>query len=504
MRINLCKVFSLANFQIYWFIVVLAALYLAFGKVNTPNYILPILASLIAAGFVLHSVHYRWTSFVTIITVCHVIAYPVGTLLVMSLSSPSLAIEPFVWTTTPLGLWGMFAGMIGLMIGILLTRLQLSHNRNLKHNIHNQLRLTPIWFNVLLMVIILPLVIFYIQTGTFYHKDVVGTEAYNFENVASFGFMGYLTYISYIGTILQLRRYMITKSKNDLLYAIICIILPIIIMIPSGSRTNTIIVVIISLLYFIEHEKSIKIKYGVMICAVLLLTIMTLSIEAYRLLMRVNRETTFSSRLVTSVQYLINNRNGDEGDKSSEISRAILGRRLSDHHSAGYLMSVIPESFPHRGFADMDQFVFYLLPTLLRPQITLDYNYDAILMMDTYCFRPDIGGSSPMMIIGELYERFSWPGIIIGMAFIGFLLKKYDTWIKSGSIRGVMMWVMCFYAVVNMYTYSLLKIFTFATRQFIIFIFIAYCLEKSLSAITRILSEKRINGSKVSLCIERQ
>ena len=489
MRFSPRKFFSLANAQIYWLLVVMVALYLAFGQINTPEYAIPVMASLIVAGLVLHSVGYRWTSFVTIFTLCHVIAYPVGTLLVLSLSSPSLAIETAIWDTTPLGLWGMVAGMIGLMLGILIVRLRLGHIRKRTQKSTHLIRLTPVWFNVSLMLVVVPLVAFYIQAGTYYHKDVTGIDEYNFSNAAAFGFLGYLNYISYIGTILQVRRYLYLKTKRDLIYAIICIVIPFAVMLPSGSRANTLLIIAIALLYFLEFESVPKIKYRVFVGSLLLFVLLTMSIEAYRISALLNLGGTFSSRIVSSIRFLVSPKSQGELDKTFEVDRAILGRRLSDHHSVGYLMSVIPDNFPHRGFADIDQFAFYLLPTMLRPQITLDYNYDAALMMDIYSFRPDIGGSSPMLVIGELYERFSWSGIVIGMGCIGVLLHMFDRWMKSGSIRSTMLWAMCFYAVVNMYTYSLLKIFTLATRQLIIFFVIAYLLEYLLIAIPKIFSK---------------
>ncbi|MDD2733273.1 MAG: hypothetical protein PHF56_04990 [Desulfuromonadaceae bacterium] len=406
MRFSPRHFFSLANIQMYWLFVIITALYLAFGQINTSKYAVPVMASLIAAGLVLHSVHYQWTSFVTIFTLCHVIAYPIGTLLVLSLSSPSLAIEPAIWDTTPLGLWGMVVGMVGLMFGVLIVRLRIVHSRKKMHKTKHPIRLTPVWFNVSLMLVVVPLVVFYIQAGTYYHKDVTGIDEYNFSNAATFGFIGYLSYISYIGTILQVRRYLYLKTKRDLIYTTVCIVIPFVVMLPSGSRVNTLLVLVIALLYFLEHERLAKIKYSVLFSSILLLAVLTMSIEAYRIAASLNLDSTFISRIASSAQFLLSPENDRiEYEKTSEISRAIIGRRLSDHHSVGYLMSVIPENFPHRGFTDMEQFAFYLLPTMVRPQISLDYNYDAALLMDTYSFRPNIGGSSPMLVVGELYER---------------------------------------------------------------------------------------------------
>lgn len=167
-------------------------------------------------------------------------------------------------------------------------------------------------------------------------------------------------------------------------------------------------------------------------------------------------------------------------------------------------MKVIPQDFPHRGFEDMAYFAYYLIPTSLRPDISLDYNYDAALMMERYRFRPDIGGSSPMLAIGEWYERFGLAGIFFGLAGIGFLLRSLDLWISSRGIDGIVMWAMFFNGVLYMYTYSILKIFNLVTRQLVIFMFILWALKYFL----RLLSHCReriflANRQTIMLCKEK-
>lgn len=455
-------------------------LYLAFGEINTPDYAAPTLAALIAAGVVLHQVKYRWMSFVSIFTLTHVVAFPIGTLLVLSLSSPSLAIEPAVWRTTPLSLWAMVAGMAGLILGIVLAKVRLvsSSHDNYASQLHEVI-LTPVWFNVGLVSLIVPLVLVYINSGIYYQKDVVGVDEYSFANAASLGFTGYLAYVSYGGVVLQIRRYLRTRMKRDLHYALFCFLLPTIVMLPSGSRANTLIICAIALLYFLQMEKRVGAKYLVFGVSLLLFFFLTISIAAYRISELSRGATSFSERMTLAFGNIGSIETSDSR-AVNEIVRAQLGRRLSDNVSVGYLLDIIPETFPHRGFDGMLEFSYYLLPTAFRPDVSLDFNYDAALMMDKYQFRSEIGGSSPMLIIGELYERFGWSGIVVGLACIGFVLARLDRWISANTVKGTLMWAMLFYGVVNMYTYSLLKIFTLLTRQVVIFLIIVYLLERIL------------------------
>lgn len=481
MRSIISTYFSLANAKIYWLFVLLCGLYAIFGEINTPAYVLPTIAALVAAGLVLHKVKYSWMSFVSIFTLAHVIAYPVGIMLVLSLTSPTLAIESEIWETTPLGLWAMVVGMCGLILGIILTRLRLfpSHIHSAPQS--REAILTPVWFNMGLTLLIVPVVVIYINAGIYYHSNVTGIDAYNFANANSLGFVGYLVYITYGGLVLQIRRYLSTKLMRDLKYALFCTLLPLFVMLPSGSRANTMIIGVIALIYFLHMETRVKLKYLVFSLSIILFLSLTLSIEAYRLLGLKGNSISFFEQITSVIKTLSTSDNKADTTKTeNEISRAILGRRLSDIHSSGYLVSIIPENFPHRGFNGMLDFPYYLLPTVFRPEVDLDYNYDAVLMADTYQFRSDTGGSSPMMIIGELYERFGWPGIFLGFACIGFLLKRLDRWVSANTIKGTLIWAMLFYAVVNMHTYSLLKIFTLTTRQLIIFMLIVYLLERIL------------------------
>jgi hypothetical protein len=99
--------------------------------------------------------------------------------------------------------------------------------------------------------------------------------------------------------------------------------------------------------------------------------------------------------------------------------------------------------------------------------------------MQDYGFRTETGGSSPMMLIGELYDRFDWTGIFLGMLVIGFLLARLDRVLSHGDIRSTILWVLFLQGIVNIHTYSLLKIFTLATRQAAIFIVLAILLDRA-------------------------
>jgi len=101
--------------------------------------------------------------------------------------------------------------------------------------------------------------------------------------------------------------------------------------------------------------------------------------------------------------------------------------------------------------------------------------------MDTYQFRTDIGGSSPMMLIGEFYVRFGWLGIFFGMLALGVLLIRLDAIVLGHTIFAHIMWALLFHGVLNLYTYSMLKVFVLGTRQLAIFMAIYFVINYLIS-----------------------
>ncbi len=479
------KLFTLANANIYWVFVGVCLLYFLGGNLNTPEYVPSLIVALIAAGLVLHQVRYRWVSFISIFTIGHVISYVVGPMVVLSLSDSSFAIEPELWKTTPVSVWAMIVGMLGLMLGIYLAQMRHSLHPKPEISTTRESSVTPVWFNVSLCLLIVPVLIVHLRTRVYYHKDVTGIESYDFGNAESLGFLGYFTYMSYGGTILQIRRYLTTRDRSDLNFMLLCVVLPLLAILPSGSRVGTFSIITIAALYFIDNEKSAKLRHLVLASSTIFLVLLTTSIEQYRTSAQEFERANVIDRLGSVARSIISQGTGDGEELADELSRAMLGRRLSDNVSVGYLIQVVPSDAPHRGISDMRNFAFYLLPTFIRPAVDLDFNYDAVLMRDLYGFRANIGGSSPMMIIGELYVRFGWFGIFLGMSVIGFMLTRLDQWVLNGSVRGTLLWSMLFYGVVNMYAYSLLKVFTLVTRQLVIFMVIVGFLEYLLSTVTR-------------------
>jgi len=468
----------LSDARIYWVLVLAFIWYSIKGTPNTPEFLFPVGCALVAAGIAMAAAGYRWDSFVVIVAIAHIVAFPIGAWIILTLNTPSPWIEPDIWATTPLGMWAMVTGMAGLTVGAILARFRLS-TAGAKPP-RDAALLTPLSFNLALTLMVIPVVMIYLSLGVYYHKDAVGVDQYDFANASDFGFVGYFMMLSYIGTVLQLRRFMLTRLPADRWAAIVAVILPFVALLPSGSRATTFLGVTIVAIAFLSWESNPRIKWIMLVGGATAFLFLVPLMETYRLTAQNEGDLSFMQRVELAWQFTRPNSDVPD-DPADDLARGMLGRRLSDHHSVGYIIDVVPSAFPHRGTAGMTQFPFYLVPTLLRPDVTLDYNYDAQRMED-YGFRTDTGGSSPMMLIGELYDRFAWTGIFLGMLLIGFLLARLDPIVLRGDVRSTILWVFFVQGVINIHTYSLLKIFTLATRQAAIFIVLTILLDRLAQA----------------------
>lgn len=462
-------VLDLHDLRCYWIFVVLVFASVFVVKVNTPELLVPVFGSLFVAGFALHQVKYSWTSFVTVFVIGHVISYPVGTIIVMTLTSPWAAIEPELWVTTSESLFGMIVGLLGVIAGVF-GRGLIANERGSKVVLEDRRTATPVAFNMGLNALVVPVVIIYIYNGIYFHKDATMTEEYNTQRGESLGVLGYLVYLSYAGAILQMRRYLSTRKTFDLAYALFAVAIAVGAMLPSGSRAYSMIVLVIIVLYYMQVETRRIAKYFVFAATIVIFIILTSSIEQYRIAAGGGGQISFEQRVGLVGQSLVPGATLNDPNENDEIDRIRLGRRFSDLHAVGFLMSTIPSMSPHIGFEGLPYAFYFLIPTLLRPNANIDFQPETVRLAARYKFRPDIGGSSPMMIIGELYERFGWVGIFAGMGVIGFLLRTLDLWMNIASTRGAILWSLFFHGVVNMHTYTITKIFILMTRQLAVFV----------------------------------
>ena len=444
---------------------------------------------MLAIGLVLLSVEYCWDSFIAVVALTHLVAYVVGIQFALLLNSRVNGIEANLWPVVNLSLMALVVGMLGMFVGVLFGVFLFKKISPHTNFVNKSQVNSPVWLNVALVASILIGSILSFNLKSYFHSGVCGAHV-NLENSYAYGAIGYLSYLAYVGVILQINRYITLRSTRELLIAVALLLFSFAVMLPSGSRSNTIIILVITFIFYISNEPSNKRKS---VGAFLLATLICFSIllgKYYRNNCNLTKNIVAVFEVIPDNPEIKKNFNVDSEDRKLEklvennanrleIILSIFARRLSDGIGTGYLISVIPKDFPHMGTEGLDGFPKFMLPTFMRGGGGMgEYNYAADAMLHKYKFREDIGGSSPIMLAGELYERFSWFGIFLGFMVLGVVLRFFDLAIKSKSVFSRALWGLMIYGVFYLYSYSLLPVFILFTKQLFIFLAISFFLQK--------------------------
>jgi hypothetical protein len=162
--------------------------------------------------------------------------------------------------------------------------------------------------------------------------------------------------------------------------------------------------------------------------------------------------------------------------KDTEIAKtlALLGRRLSDYTSVGYIYEYLKSANSQMiGFTDLFISPIFLIPTLIRPETSLSFNYDA-LIMEGLGFRPEIGGSSPTMLIGDFLIRGGLIAVFLGFIFLGFFLQYMSNILNPfKSVKSMIIWILMFDTITSLHAMTILKCFVLFTKQFFLFLLFA-------------------------------
>lgn len=416
-------------------------------------------------------VNFQATSFISIVAITHLISFPLPAFFALFLEVRYVAIEDYLWFSTPYAMYACALGMIGLAVG---SRLALD-----SRNISFSAVLTRPFANFLMIaLLIFPVGISYMN-GFYYHSTVTGTEAFNTDSANTFGFTGYFLWISVAGILLQLSRYFTTRKPRDLFWVGIFTAIYVVLLAPSGSRIRLFTGLAVLFASFWNWEKRKILRLGVLCGAIMFFSFSAPFIESYRTnAVSFESDSNFFSRLNLLTDF--GSTGIDKYSDSDEAKSISLVRRMADYVGVGQIISVVPETYPFRGTYAMGEWWVYLIPTLLRPATTLSFTEGAD-WAQYYGVRPDSTGSSPLMLLGDLYSRFSWIGVFLGMIMIGYILRKMEKVFCERTTSGLIFYVTMAQQIVSLYTYSLLVCFTFFTRQLIIIWFISMVFSKLLN-----------------------
>jgi hypothetical protein len=455
----------------YWALPACILLYSCFGNPNTPGFAWWALVASIACGLPLLTTGYAPLSFVTAWALLHFIYYPLAVLLNLMASDPGVY-EGYLWDTTPLAMAALSAGMVGFAVGSWLAEVKMfgrSRSININEVERKVLAVSPKKL-IILVCLTIPLALFQLWTNTYYQSLAAGAAGWSYDNAISYGYIGYLEYIVCAAVFLQLRRYLISKKRKGLVYTAIAVLLPIAIYLPSGSRDRafrtTIYPLLLALIGFQKRFLRTRLLY--VGCSIAAIAFLMLAVEAYRGTIAYDMgrpELSFTERVQILGDSLVQSMTMIR--ENVEDALRLWSRRLADYVVPGRIVSVFPTMYRYRYFEDIQYWPVYLLPNPIRPATPGFNPQDSAALSESVGVYVG-GGSSPCMIIGDLYSRFSWPGIIVGMALLGYILRVLDQHFGRFNVQQSLLYGMLLIPILKAPQESLFGIFIILTRGLLI------------------------------------
>ena len=422
--------------------------------------------ALLLCIYALNIINYKILSPSFIFIIMHIIQYPIAAFILGSLESKSLAVTMDEYDLTPFAMKFLILAMCGLISGIYFFNLLLRKKNTTKIE---SLIPTHSIIIITLLICYIFYIFFLIITKTYFH---INAGEFNFDNANTFGFVGYLSYLGYVGLALQIVNYSISKSNKNLYILLLYFFIVIVFMVPSGSRRFILLPILLSIVIYLAINKISykRIIYFFSFTILLLFAIPILDFIRNDMSNHSNFLVKFNS--ITAITKIL-----DGKDFYTII--ALLARRLTDYISVGFIYQyIVIENHNFIGFGDLLAAPSFLIPTLIRPDLGLSFIYDAIIM-EKIGFRLDIGGSSPMMLIGDLFFRGGYLSIFIGYFIIGFIFELISQRIISKpKIFGIIIFTLMFDSLSMMHSMTILKVFVLLTKQLIIFYLIAIIIIK--------------------------
>jgi hypothetical protein len=246
-------------------------------------------------------------------------------------------------------------------------------------------------------------------------------------------------------------------------------------MLPSGSRDATLVgpavaVVIATLGYGkITRMKTLLTMTG--IAAVVLLLMVVIAI--YRVRLKTDGNIQGVTQRVTYLREELQDVGRSSGITPHDYL-VILASRFADYIAVGKIVDEFPRLHSFRHFRDVEFWPVYLLPNPLRPATPGFDSRDGAMLCQEIGMETGGGGSSPAMIIGDLFSRFGWFGVFAGMIPLGFFLRKLDHVLRRLQLLGLVLFAMLLPATRHLPFDTAFIWFLYFTRALLITAFLAW------------------------------
>ena len=435
-----------------------------------------IIAASVGGILVLASAGFRPFSFVFIVGLTHLIFYPLAGFLNLLLENP--AVRADLWDSVEQAMVGAAIGCFALAVGSWLSRCVPEGKKDLPDFVISR---TIILFSIAIQSIVAFLLL---SLGLYYHSSV--RVDYAFQNIQYANALVFASWVGHAALFLQVYRYYKTGKIIDVLLATGGVIFAIALFSPSGSRTLAFQFVPLLALMFLSLEKRSIVKYAVLGIMIVFGLFLAVGIGMYRDLVGLGilSEKEGISPTVGAIR---------TGMENLDESEALVVQRMSDFVATGRIIDYTPEIIPYRGFGDIVDWWQMFLPGALRPDIDLAMDSARETVKYGVAFSTDYG-SSPVMIIGDLFGRGGWFSLVVGMTVLGFVLGVMDQQILSQlSPFTVIFFVLFGRHILSLVSSSTLNIFVVLTRELILMYVISYVLAR----VVAFLGNRNFNWGKV-------
>jgi hypothetical protein len=429
------------------------------------------IAATVACLLAMAAVGYDITSLVSIVALTHLLFFPMavwGNLLL-----PVPAIRWDLWVDTQLAMWGCTVGVLGLGLGAFLAGRLTPPTRKSSPG-SRTLPLPSFKFNLILALLIVPICFIQLVLGLYYHSAIID---YKLENLFYLNLINIAKYISDSGIFLQTFRYCRTRSSREGYWAIAFCVMHIIILMPSGSRTGALAFFPLLFLAYLKWESNTFRKVLAVLVTLVFIPALIYGIGQYRGLKNVDL-LSFNEKLDASLQspLAFYTKGGRE-----LIPLAEVVSRFSDYIAVGRIIAYTPDFIPYRGSEQLDNLWQIFVPGFLHfipDRINL---LDGADICDLYGVTKSkyMVGTSPAMIIGDLFSRWGWGGVVLGMAVIGFLLRQIDLRMLSRwDTFTILFYVLIGRHITMIVSTTVVNIFVMFTRELLAMALLAYLLAR--------------------------
>ncbi len=427
--------------------------YIAYRWGQSPEYLQPLIVSLAATWILWRSSTRHLASFSGLTVVFCFIFYPGAALLNDILPSPK--VHPLLWEAGVTGLWGYVVGALGLAAGFLFTRSFFKPNERTGTFGSSSNSLYEYLFGWGPSTTIAAFLIVTCCYGAgflgrfwggYYFYDYTDFEAAN-----RWFFMDYFRIAAVAISSLMLEH----ASRSRSWLSICCFMLTVVELFVAfglgGSRGLIVFPIFYMAVYAFSVSGGTKENLlsgwkGMMVMAAVGLLIIVMNSVWIRYRDLSFGEHDFRARM-TELSSQVTQDNPFEWHKEGDVGLVDqMASRFQEFGYAGRIIEYFQDSSKD-GFKDLERVPEFLLPSFLR--WTKYYESAQGIEVAMEVNKSFEMGAPPITTIGDLFRRFGWSGIFIGMALMGVVLMGLDFFFAKPTLERRLHFLMFWFSILT-------------------------------------------------------